>query len=247
MRDIEKYQEHYNSAPFEQHQVKYRKRKIIEILSRYAHNFIIEVGCGLSSIFNEYTDFKMLHVVEPGQGFCKKALNDIEVLNLKGRVEVFCDQFESWHVPPANNAPDFIIISSLLHEVNNPVLLLKKANEIAGTDTVIHINVPSANSFHRLLAVEMGLIPNVFEKSATQITLQQSMVFDIEKLKELVEKNGFRVVESGSYFFKPFTHKQMQEMLNAGFITEQMLDGFYKMDKYLPEFGSEIYVNVKKQ
>ena len=39
----------------------------------------------------------------------------------------------------------------------------------------------------------------------------------------------------------------MQDMIDAGFISEEMLAGFYRMEKYLPEIGSEIYVVVKKK
>ena len=38
----------------------------------------------------------------------------------------------------------------------------------------------------------------------------------------------------------------MQDMINAGLITEQIINGFYKMERYLPNLGSEIFVNIKK-
>jgi hypothetical protein len=93
----------------------------------------------------------------------------------------------------------------------------------------------------------MGLIKTEFQKSDSNIQFQQHTVFNLDLLKETVEKNGFKVIESGSYSFKPFTHQQMQNMINVNLITEQMLDGFYKMERYLPELGSEIFVNIKKK
>ncbi len=92
----------------------------------------------------------------------------------------------------------------------------------------------------------MGLIKSEFQKSDSNIQFQQHTNFNIDLLKQTVENNGFTVIESGSYSFKPFTHQQMQDMINAGLITEQMLNGFYKMERYLPNLGSEIFVNIKK-
>ena len=69
---------------------------------------------------------------------------------------------------------------------------------IPNPNTIIHINVPNANSFHRLLAVEMGLIENVFELSKNNVSFQQQNVFDLNKLIELVEKLDFKIIESFS-------------------------------------------------
>jgi hypothetical protein len=93
----------------------------------------------------------------------------------------------------------------------------------------------------------MGLIKTEFQKSDSNIQFQQHTIFNLNILKETVEKNGFTVIEGGSYSFKPFPHQQMQNMININLITEKMLDGFYKMERYLPELGSEIFVNIKKK
>jgi 2-polyprenyl-3-methyl-5-hydroxy-6-metoxy-1,4-benzoquinol methylase len=146
-----------------------------------------------------------------------------------------------------NERFDFILVSSLLHEIPNQIEFFKTLKNISTADTVTHINVPNAKSFHRLLAVEMGLIDSVYEMSSSNIQFQQHEVFDLARLRELVENNGFDVIDSGSYSFKPFTHSQMQNMINNDSISEQMLDGFFNMENYLEDIGSEIYVNVKRK
>lgn len=37
----------------------------------------------------------------------------------------------------------------------------------------------------------------------------------------------------------------MQNMIDLGIIDEKVLEGMYEMSNYFPEYGSEIYVNVK--
>ena len=46
---------------------------------------------------------------------------------------------------------------------------------------------------------------------------------------------------------KPFTHSQMYEMMCKSIIDEKVLDGLYEMTEYMPEMGSEIYVNVRRK
>lgn len=112
-------------------------------------------------------------------------------------------------------------------------------------ETIVHINVPNANSFHRVLAKGMGLMDDVHDFSDRNLQMQQHKVFDMESLKAEVENAGFTVCDCGSYFVKPFTHSQMYRMMEEGIIDEKTLDGLYAISGGFNEYGSEIYVNVK--
>lgn len=139
-----------------------------------------------------------------------------------------------------------IVCSSLLHELENQFDFLTKLFSLCNDHTVVHINVPNANSMHRLLALEMGIMANVHDFSQRNTELQQHCVFDLKSLSELVTKAGGKIVDSGSYFVKPFSHKQMLELLDKNIITEKVLDGLNNMTKYMPELGSEIFVTCRK-
>lgn len=93
----------------------------------------------------------------------------------------------------------------------------------------------------------MELINDEHAMSERNILYQQHSVFDIEGLKNILEDNGFEIINSGSYFVKPFTHSQMYEMMCKSIIDEKVLDGLYEMTEYMPEMGSEIYVNVRRK
>ena len=47
MRDIARYTDNYMEIPFEEYQIRYRRKKVIEIVEKYPHDRILEVGCGL--------------------------------------------------------------------------------------------------------------------------------------------------------------------------------------------------------
>ena len=245
-RDLQDYQEQYANQPYEKYQVAFRKRKLIELLGKYDHSDLLEVGCGLESIFLDFSSYEKLSVVEPAEMFYLKALEDVQKAKNKN-ITILKALLEEAETQLKKENFNFILVSSLLHEIPDQRAFLKTLHNISAPGTVIHINVPNAKSFHRLLAVEMGLIKNEFEMSASNLQFQQQRVFDLAALKNIVKDSGFDVIEAGSYSFKPFTHSQMQNMINNKSITEEMLNGFYKMEKYLPELGSEIFVNIKKK
>ena len=142
---------------------------------------------------------------------------------------------------------DFIILSSVLHELDEPAKMLKAVYELCGTDTVVHINVPNANSLHRLIAIEAGLISDVHEQSAQMQKMQRRRTYDMDVLKKEMDEAGFQVVDSGSYFIKPFTHYQMQRCLDEKIFDDKVLLGLEKLIKYMPEYGAGIYVDVRKK
>ncbi|MEA5626227.1 methyltransferase domain-containing protein [Nostoc sp. UHCC 0251] len=241
-RNLKKYYEDYLSLPFEEIQISYRRKKILEYLVTYKAQKICEIGCGLDPLFNYISSFEAIHIVEPIFEFYENAYG---MAKSKSNITVHLGKLEE-NIPSLSKENfDYIVMSSLLHEVENPEDLLISLNQISSANTVIHINVPNAKSFHRILAYEMGLINNIFEKSAIQNKMQQFKTFDLESLKSLVISHGFSVIESGSYFVKPFTHEQMQKMYAQNILTKEILNGLYLMVKYMPEMGSEIFVNVK--
>jgi hypothetical protein len=61
----------------------------------------------------------------------------------------------------------------------------------------------------------------------------------------MTSQAGFITVSSGSYFLKPFTHSQLQQMLDAGTIDEAVLDALFAINEEFDDLGAEIYVNLR--
>jgi hypothetical protein len=244
MRDLERYQDDYEALPFESIQLRYRRRKVLEVLARLKPASVLEVGCGLLPLFLDYDLPGTMHVVEPAARFHANALD-----KAKGRNNVSVHLGTLQKVAPTLAAQSFdcIVISSLLHEISEPGELLAAALALSSTTTTLHVNVPNAGSFHRLLALEMGLIASTHELSSTQKRMQQSSTYDVDSLSALLDRAGFNVVESGSFLLKPFTHAQMAALQEQGILTDLMLDGLYAMTRHLPGMGSEIYVNARRK
>lgn len=238
MRDIEKYEAEYLLPNFEDYQQKYRKKKILEIIQKYPHRKMLEIGVGDDPFF-QYVDFETYTFFEPGDQFFQHAKEKISDCGLTDKVHGIHEPFHMIR----GGGTDFILCASLLHEVEHPIELLQDIRESMTSSTVVHIDVPNANSFHRVLALKMNLIQDVHDFSNQNIRYQQNSVFDMGSLKQLAAEAGLKVIESGGYFIKPFTHAQMYQMMKSGIIDEKTLDGLYSMAPLMEEYSSEIYVN----
>ncbi|MDG2492621.1 MAG: methyltransferase domain-containing protein [Flavobacteriaceae bacterium] len=242
-RNLEKYFEDYSNQPFEKIQVYYRKLKVLERINFHRPTNILEIGCGDSSqVLLDY-DYKSLKIIEPSIKFYNKNKKIIKSnSNRNASIEnVYFENFKNTD----NVKYDFIIVSSLLHEIENLNIFLKKIFEMSNTETIIHINVPNANSFHRLLAKNMGIISSTSDKSESNLKLQTQRVFDLDLLREQVTSFNFKIIDSGSFFIKPFTHSQMQKLLDFKIIDLEVINGFYGLLGET-ELGSEIFVDIQK-
>lgn len=248
MRDIADYSNKYLLPSFEEYKVLYRRRKILEIVEKYRPASILEIGCGYEPLFQYIRDVRFT-VVEPADAFYEKAdmlARDKSLKMCEGRVKCIHGFFEEV-LDELTQDYDMIICSSLLHEVEFPDRLLQAIAQCAGRHTIVHINVPNANSMHRLLGRAMGKISDIHDKSEGNIAFQQNNVFDADSLEKIAVKNGLQIIERGSFFVKPFSHAQMYEMMKQGIVDDNVLDGLYQLGVDMPAFGSEIYVNCRLQ
>jgi hypothetical protein len=243
-RDLDDYEAKYQALPFEATQIRYRRLKTLETIARYGPARLLEIGCGLEPLFHYLSDDIEYTVVEPAEAFHANALR---AARGRGNVTIIKGTLDSQASNLRERRYDLILLSSLLHEVDDPASMLESVRTLCHLQTIVHIVVPNAHSFHRLLAVEMGLIDDVHQRSATQIAMQQASTFSVSSLSTLVEQSGFQVLERETFFVKPFTHQQMARCVDAGIVTETMLDGLYRLASRLPEYGSEIVMNLRRR
>jgi len=232
------YEEEYIDLPFEGELRKYRKQNVLQLMKRYQHRRILEIGCGPEPLFRDVAEFDQMVIAEPGKlfyGIARSYSKDVPSVKIyNDRIENLADQLKPFNF-------DFIVIGGFLHEIDSPEAVLSAVYQIASPETCIYSFVPNANSFHRLLAVKMGLIENVYIKSGYDKLFQRKEVYNSDSYQALFTTNGYRVIESGSYFIKPFSHSQMNAMLDNGIIDNKCLDGLNHMIEYMPDLGAELW------
>lgn len=246
MRDIASYSEEYYKLEFEKYEVKFRRNKILKIMGDHAFKSILEIGCGMEPIFLFYDTYDRYTLIEPSLRFYENALKLNENIAGTERRTLINDYF-GINTRVYESKYDFILCSSLLHELEDPDSFLRFIADACDDDTIVHINVPNATSFHRILAARMGVIGDVHQLSERNIAFQQHNVYGMDELIETVENAGFEVIDKGGFFIKPFTHAQLSSMLLGNIIDERTLDGLELMSEDLPDMCSEIYVNVRKK
>jgi SAM-dependent methyltransferase len=245
---IARYEDRYlEDYGFEAVMVSARQRLILDVLSRVSPRVVLEVGCGIDQLGGQVNkadlSIEQWIIVEPSEQF----FNAARALKMeRARIDVIRGFFEDSVAAIRERcvaAPDFIVCSGLLNEVEEPARILETARDLLSASGMVHVNVPNAYSFHRRLAKAMGMVQTEDQLTGRNRQLAQYRVFDFGSLIELVTKAGFRVVEKGGYFLKPFTHAQMESL--GGLLTSGMLDGLWQLGREMPELASEIYVNLE--
>jgi 2-polyprenyl-3-methyl-5-hydroxy-6-metoxy-1,4-benzoquinol methylase len=245
MRDIDRYSADYQAHyGFEAVLVSYRRRMLLEQLMALRPAVVLEVGCGPESLYASYLQQAApvnWTVIEPSSEWTRQA----RAAGLPGMQVVggFVENSVREVMNKLPRAPDFVICSSVLHEVPSAEAFLAAVGAIMDHHSVLHVNVPNAHSFHRRLAVAMGLIPSVHAMSDRNTLMQQHRVYDVESLTHDLQRAGFAVQASGGYFVKPFTHEQMEGI--APSLSTQVLDGLFEFGKREPRLACEIFAHAR--
>lgn len=237
-RNITAYESDYNRLPFEPVQAALRRQAILAEIEKFKASRILEIGCGMQPIFESYCGFEAMTIVEPSPLFAENART---LARQNCSLNITVEQAFLEDVALAPNSFDLIILSSLLHEVKSPEALLRKAISGAHSDTIFLVNVPNETSFHRRFAERLGIIHSTAERSSQQQLLQQQRIFNCASLCDLLTSCGLRVFDTYTIIFKPFTHQQMQAILDHGILSRQQIEILSQMSDLMePSIGSEI-------
>ena len=248
--DAEDYAEGLESDyGFEAECVRARFNCLLRHLQRVKSRRILEVGCGLDLFIDAAIraglNFEQWVVIEPASMLAQKARARAATESRLLVIEGFCED-PAIGVALRELGPfDVILLSGVLQDVADPAQLLRVslAHAVAGAHVLV--TTPNALSFHRLLAVEMGLLPTPHALSPRNRRFRQEVVFDPDSLRRLLEEGGLRDLRFEGYMFKPFTHGQMArvlELLPAG-----ISEGLDRLGQKFPEHGAEIaYAGVKE-
>jgi hypothetical protein len=137
-------------------------------------------------------------------------------------------------------------MSGVLHEMEDVAKVFDKLKGI-GNDAIVHLNVPNRDSFHRMLGVRMGLIQNCASRSDFNIRYQIQKIYSMDDLKSLAQENKFKVLDSGYYGFKPFTHMQMRELFRNKFFGPEVVEQLYSASDLFGQYSAELYVELMKE
>ncbi len=197
-RNLADYTQNYLNADYMQFEnvlVFMRRKKVLEILNQYRPKNILEIGAGTQSLFDFYHDFESFTVVEPSLEFFKN-IQQSSFYNPQ-KITLIHDFLEKQIEKLKTKSFDCIILSSLLHEIPEPIEFLKLVHSLCNPNTILHVNVPNNQSLHLLWAVEAGLLPKVGDLTPTAQKMQQFQTFNLKTLTITLDSAGFAPIRGG--------------------------------------------------
>lgn len=205
-----------------------RKRQVILSSEKCKHVSILDVGASLLTYYKHIEGWSRYTIIDPNNEPTGKIPASVTLINSTLEESGLEEQF------------DFIILSSVLHLVHDYNKFLAEIKKLCHNDTLIHINVPNAQSLHRLLGYRMGMLANMYDKSAKDIEYEHQTVFTLHGLIYALNDNGFLQTYTNTYMLKPFSDKQMSLIINP-----DVANGLVRMTRDFNKSGCEIVVEAK--
>jgi 2-polyprenyl-3-methyl-5-hydroxy-6-metoxy-1,4-benzoquinol methylase len=208
-------------------------RKRYEHLSQYfTGTSCLEIGCGDGSgtiiLNNHFLDL----TVADGSS---TALYNIGTILPKVKRH-FLD-FEQLSL---SNKYDTIVLAHVLEHVNNPQIVLEKAKEHLAPGGVLIVDVPNADSLHRQVGVEMGLLNHVTDLNETDISIGHRRVYTQYEFYEEIKKLKMNIKDFGGMFIKVLSNSQTEEVFN-----EDQLNALFQVGVDNPSIAAELYTVLK--
>lgn len=156
--------------------------------------------------------------------------------NKNHNIEFVCSLVEEYKT---EQKFDTVLLSFILEHLENPITVLKQVRNFVAKDGTIFIMVPNALSLHRRLGKQLGLIKDHDSLNEVDVKQGHCRVYTPNLLLEHVKESGLSVIESGTFFIKPFSNPQME------LIDRKICDGLYEISHELQGLGSMIYLKAK--
>ena len=191
---------------------------------------VLEVGAAdgfMTEMIVKKVGEKNVVVVEASEEYArklKKAFPKVEVHNK------FVEEFDD------TRKFETIIASHVLEHVKEPVVFLESLKGLVKKRGKILLSVPNANSFHRLLGVEMGMLEKTTQLNEADKKIGHYRVYDGELLREHVEASGLRVMKMSGSFCKFLSNSQLEEQVDR-----ELWRGFCGMGKKFPEQAADLF------
>ena len=243
---------HDAHADFEDVCLLARQQHNLRLLAELRPARVLEVGCGpeLLSVQALAAGLPVQRwvAVEPASRYAEGARHAAQahpaLAVVHGYVEQAGEALASHF--PAGQGADLVIVSGVIHETAEPEALLQAALAWLAPGGHLLVSVPNALSFHRLLAVQMGLIERPEALSARNHLLGQPRVFGPDDLRALVAGLGLGLqeVRLDGYLFKPFTHAQMAPLVPQ--LGPAGVQGLIELGRQFPLQAAEICLLARR-
>ena len=243
-RNYDEYILNYRKLDFESTQERFRLQRLLEVIKKLqrTQNFrnILEIGPGNNSVYKNFSEFERYTILEPIRYFLE--VNEI----MNHSIDIRNETVEQFIESKPETRFDLIILSSVIHEIQDPEAFLINLSNLIEVKTKILVVIPNNQSIHRIIGELEG-----FEKSGAALTqterrMQQGISFSVGSFTEFATLTGYKVTDIFTSFIKPLPHFKMHDLQQSGAISDFDLDSLYSLSRFLQPYGSEIFATLEK-
>ena len=206
-----------------------RKSKVKPLLK---HNIssVLDIGGGDGDVWHGLSNLPFsLDLVEPDNYLREKAREKKVYANIFNEIKKI-DLTDY----------DCTTVLGVLEHINDEYQFLEELKK----SSRLYFTVPNANSFHRYLGMNLGVINTLEELQSHDHEIGHVRYYTYETFHELIrnysEKHGYRIIEYGTTSFKLSTNKEMELFYNRYNEINETAEnlGFIGENK---KYGAEIY------
>ena len=163
---------------------------------------------------------------------------------LGDKVKFFNSLFEKASLPKRY---DHIVLTHVLEHSDDPVLLLKRINEEwLAENGRFFLVCPNANAPSRQIAVKMGLITHNAAVTPDEAAHGHRCTYTLDTLERDAVAAGLKVVHRSGIFFKALANFQWDRLLRTDIISDEYLEGCYKLGQEYPDLCSSIFLMCER-
>ena len=142
---------------------------------------------------------------------------------------------------------DNIVLTHVLEHLDNPVAVLSRINnEWLSDNGKLFLVCPNANAPSRQIAVKMGLISHNTAITPAEKEHGHQITYTLETLERDAKAAGMKVILRSGIFFKALANFQWDKLLKTDIISEEYLEGCYKLGLQYPDLCSSIFLLCEK-
>lgn len=160
------------------------------------------------------------------------------------RVDLIHATFEEASLPKKY---ENIILTHVLEHVDDPVRILKRVNDDWLTERGRFFLVcPNANAPSRQIAVRMGIVSHNTAVTPAEAAHGHRCTYTLDTLERDAVAAGLKVVHRSGIFFKALANFQWDRLLQTDIISNDYLDGCYKLGQIYPDLCSSIFLMCER-
>jgi 2-polyprenyl-3-methyl-5-hydroxy-6-metoxy-1,4-benzoquinol methylase len=183
-----------------------------------------------------FDDITCVEVADEAIAIARKELGD--------KVKFINSLFETASLPTQY---DNIVLTHVLEHLDDPILVLKRANDEWLTENGrVFLVCPNANAPSRQIAVKMGLISHNTAITPAEAEHGHRITYTLDTLERDAKAAGLTVVHRSGIFFKALANFQWDKLLVTDIISSAYLEGCYQLGQQYPDLCASIFLVCEK-